>query len=244
VTPGTERGTGRIRRTQQPRARETVERLLAAAQRIVERDGFDAATVPAIAAEAGVAVGTVYKRFPDKDALIRSLFVQFFERSRAANREALDPTHWTGCPAATIVARVADGMVSSYHRHRRLLSGLLGFAETHADPRFRRIAREMSEEGLRGLETLLLTRRDEIGHERPDEAVRFGLLVFGISLRGLLLRDHPPAHAFSKDPARLRDELTRTLLAYLDVARTTLPRRSSALPVARVRRALGDRTNG
>jgi AcrR family transcriptional regulator len=213
----TTRRAASIRPLQQPRAQDTVDRLLAAAEWIVDHDGLDAATVPAIAERADVAVGTVYKRFPDKDALLRNLYMRFFERSRASNRAALDPARWTGCSAAVILTRVVDGMVRGYVQHRRLLAGLLRFSETHPDLRFRRIARTMSEEGLRGLETLLLARRGDIGHEHPERAVRFGLLSFALTLRGLVLTDHPPAHAFSKDPAKLGAELARALLAYLKV---------------------------
>lgn len=50
-------------------------RLLDAASRVIARDGLDA-PVPAIAAEAGVGIGTVYREFPSKEALIAALAVE------------------------------------------------------------------------------------------------------------------------------------------------------------------------
>ena len=50
-------------------------RLLDAAGRVIARDGLDA-PVPAIAAEAGVGIGTVYREFPSKEALIAALAVE------------------------------------------------------------------------------------------------------------------------------------------------------------------------
>lgn len=45
------------------------EAILSAARSVFARDGLDGATLRAIAAEAGVAVGTVYLHYPGKEAL-------------------------------------------------------------------------------------------------------------------------------------------------------------------------------
>ena len=50
-------------------------RLIAAAERVIARDGLDA-PVPVIAAEAGVGIGTVYREFPSKEALIAALALE------------------------------------------------------------------------------------------------------------------------------------------------------------------------
>jgi AcrR family transcriptional regulator len=49
------------------------EKILAAAATVFARRGLDA-TLDEVALEAGVGVGTVYRRFPDKDTLIAALF--------------------------------------------------------------------------------------------------------------------------------------------------------------------------
>jgi AcrR family transcriptional regulator len=49
------------------------EKILAAAATVFARRGLDA-TLDEVALEAGVGVGTVYRRFPDKDTLIGALF--------------------------------------------------------------------------------------------------------------------------------------------------------------------------
>jgi AcrR family transcriptional regulator len=52
-------------------------RLLAAALDLFETRGFDGVAVPEIAAKAGVAVGTVYRYFQTKDALVNALYRQW-----------------------------------------------------------------------------------------------------------------------------------------------------------------------
>lgn len=71
-------------------------RILAAAARVFAERGLDV-SLDDIAAAAGVGVGTVYRRFPDKDALIDALFEDRIAEVEQAARDALaieDP--WDG----------------------------------------------------------------------------------------------------------------------------------------------------
>jgi AcrR family transcriptional regulator len=60
------------RRREQAAATRAV--ILEAAQRLFERDGYSATTIAAVAAEAGVAVKTVYVAFETKSGLLRALW--------------------------------------------------------------------------------------------------------------------------------------------------------------------------
>lgn len=60
----------------QDRARRSIARILEAAHVVLRRDGSEAATTVAIAAEAGVAVGSLYHYFPNKEAVILALYEQ------------------------------------------------------------------------------------------------------------------------------------------------------------------------
>jgi AcrR family transcriptional regulator len=71
-------------------------RILEAAREVFADRGFDA-SLDQIAAHAGVGVGTVYRRFPDKDTLIDALFEDRIGEVAAAGQRALtasDP--WQG----------------------------------------------------------------------------------------------------------------------------------------------------
>lgn len=70
-------GTGKRRYDSSRRraqAEATRSDILAAAQRLFERDGYAATTMEAIAAEAGVALKTVYVVFETKSGLLRALW--------------------------------------------------------------------------------------------------------------------------------------------------------------------------
>jgi AcrR family transcriptional regulator len=58
---------------EQDRSRATVEAIVAAAARILVRDGYDAFTTNRVAEKAGVSIGSLYQYFPNKDALLGEL---------------------------------------------------------------------------------------------------------------------------------------------------------------------------
>jgi AcrR family transcriptional regulator len=198
----------------QERSRRTRDRLLDAAEAVLARDGLDGATVPAIARKAGVAVGSVYRRFPDKDALMRGVYERFFRDGTAINRWGLAPEQWQGMDAATAVRHLVAGMVRGYRLKKPLWRALLLYGETHADPEFRRRALELREETFRLVGDLIVARATEVGHPRPRDAVVFALSVMRMALQGFVL--HEEREMAMTDEA-LTDELTRLVAGYLGV---------------------------
>jgi len=63
--------------------------ILRAARGIFARDGLDGATLRAIAAEAGIAVGTVYLHYPSKEALYADLLAGSLAELLKSLREAV-----------------------------------------------------------------------------------------------------------------------------------------------------------
>src|SRR3954452_16200856 len=84
------------RTTERALARRTAvrERILHAALTIVAREGFGAAQVAAVAGEAGVATGTVYRHFTSK----ADLFAEVFRRAAQHEVDAVNATAtlWIG----------------------------------------------------------------------------------------------------------------------------------------------------
>jgi AcrR family transcriptional regulator len=71
-------------------ATTTRDRLLAAAQGLMEEDGYGAASVVAIAERAGVASGTLYRHFASKEELFVEVFRFVCAREERAMRAASD----------------------------------------------------------------------------------------------------------------------------------------------------------
>src|SRR5882757_5634719 len=72
------------------------EKILHAAREIFGQRGLGV-TLDDVARHAGVGVGTVYRRFPTKEALVRALFEQDLEmRQGSAERALTHPDPWQG----------------------------------------------------------------------------------------------------------------------------------------------------
>lgn len=77
-------------------AQRNRERILLAAHDVFATRGF-AATLDDVAHHAGVGVGTVYRRFPTKEALIEALFAERLEDLVSLAEDALAlPSGWDG----------------------------------------------------------------------------------------------------------------------------------------------------
>lgn len=77
----------------------TRERLLQAAQELIEEGGYGAATVAAIAGRAGVASGTLYRHFPSKEQLFVELFRSVCSREERAMQAAAEQMNGAGAVA-------------------------------------------------------------------------------------------------------------------------------------------------
>jgi AcrR family transcriptional regulator len=145
--------------TSERRLRKDAERnrrrILEAAQELFAERG-QAVTLNEIARHAGVGVGTVYRRFPDKDELIEGLFEQRIDRLAEILDGALaNPDPWRGFVdffEASLEEQAAD---------RGLQQLMLGAAGA-----YERIAK--ARERLQPLVTRLVERARDAGQLRAD----------------------------------------------------------------------------
>jgi AcrR family transcriptional regulator len=81
-------------------ARRNRERVIAAAGVVFAEHGRDA-QMDDVAKRAGVGVGTVYRHFPTKEALVEALAIDRFEKILATGKEALlNPDPWAAFEGA------------------------------------------------------------------------------------------------------------------------------------------------
>ncbi len=82
------------------------ERILAAALELFAEQGFHGAPTSAIAARAGIGVGTIYRYFKDKDDLIQQLFRQLHQSFRLRLTADLSPEQPVRARFITIFSRL------------------------------------------------------------------------------------------------------------------------------------------
>src|SRR3954453_4065924 len=100
----------------------TQDRIFAAGTRLLEEGGAEALTVAAVAAAAGVAVGSVYRRFGDKERLLGAIHAHSAEEFRAEFRQRLSESSLTAAtPAAQVIAATVPAVAETLRHHAPLL---------------------------------------------------------------------------------------------------------------------------
>jgi len=204
----------------QARSRKSLARLLKAAVEVLNKDGLEGATIPRIAARAGLSPGTVYRRFPDKDALLREVCLRLLDENYRNSKALFTTERWKTMSLAEMSRSVIAITLKGHHLHRGLLRALLFFTLQHPDAAFVRKSEELEWRTFRDVGDLLLTRRSEIRHPDPEAAVRFALLIVGIAAQGVLVLPRNPKDFSRLVPdveAQLESELPKMFLRYLGV---------------------------
>ncbi|BBC31005.1 TetR-family transcriptional regulator [Streptomyces graminofaciens] len=124
---------------QQARSRLTQQRILEAGTALLEEGGTEALTVAAVAARAGVSVGSVYRRFAGKDRLIAALQYDMIDQFRNDIIRRFTPLH---TDPTVLVASAVAGLTETFQAHARLMRVFITAGTT--DPAVARIGSEAS----------------------------------------------------------------------------------------------------
>ena len=202
----------------QARSRESLARLLQATLEVLDRFGVEGTTIPRIAAHAGVSPGTIYRRFRNKDALLREVCLRMLEENHRHTNESLTAERCRNKSLAEIARLVIAGTLQGQRAHRGRLRALLFFTLQHPDSAFVRRSQELQEKTFRHVAELLLTRRHEVRHPHPETAVRFAMLMVGLAAQGTIILPHNPSslNRFLPEIDRqVERELPRMFLRFL-----------------------------
>jgi len=108
------------------KARATFESLLAAAERLLHEQGVPALNSTAVAAEAGVATGTFYSYFADKDAVLAALFARGLDDIGAAVRRLLTADALLDHGLQVTLTAAVDAVLAGYRQHSTVIRAALG----------------------------------------------------------------------------------------------------------------------
>lgn len=210
----------RFRPPQQTRSQETLDRILDAAERVLEEKSFTEATLAEIMERAGVTVGAFYRRFPDKDALLHLLDERFFHQMQERANALLDPSHWQGASVAEILTEFARTAVEVYVAKRGVARSV--FLRARVDPVIQATGRQINAHIIERLRSLLLdpTRRREVTHPDPERAIALGFMMFYGALRETTVFGEVWPEHRQLVGENLGDEMAHLYLSYLGVGDT------------------------
>jgi AcrR family transcriptional regulator len=205
---------------QQARSRESTRKLLKAAAEVLGQHGLEGTTIPRIAQHAGLTPGAVYRRFPDKDALLETVIIGILVRQDERLRVALTPAMARQIPLAVFAEQLISSMLVSYRANAALLRALRQFTQGRDHTSFYKKVNRLEMHTYQYVVELFLVRREEVKHPDPQMAVSFALMTLTSTLIELILVDHDLKNwqaVIPKDDQSLKRELLRTFLSYLGI---------------------------
>lgn len=143
---------------QQKRSQAAMERILAAAQQLITEEGVAGFTLTAVAARAGVAVGTVYQRFANKEDLLVSAQQRWLDEVARTQREQFLPAAAQQPDFVRAVSLYAQQLTALFRDHADLVREFVVHAA--AVPALREAAQQRLDQ--------LAQERCEVFMARPD----------------------------------------------------------------------------
>ncbi len=202
-----------VTRPKQARSERTLQRILDAAERLIEEKGLADASIPEIVRRADSSVGGFYARFKDKNELLRALEERFFRDVSLRVDLLADATRWKAARLAEIVRACSAELVRIARAHRNLIAAFLHRAtideETRAEAlRFRASVAQR-------IGRLVLERPEPLDHPQPELAVDLGVQFAFAMMLQLVLVGEVRAGGRSLSDAELEVELARNFQRYI-----------------------------
>ena len=202
----------------QARSRESLGRLMKAAREILNEKGLEGATVPRVAARAGLSPGSVYRRFPNMDALMRAVVLETREALDAAVVSGLTPELAERLSLQAFATAMVRHSLASQRQNAGMLRAMLQFTLSHKNAAFKQRIAELNARSLQRVADFLVLKRSEIDHPDPQKGLPIALMLVGTMLQQIIVLDAQPGLPISQ-PAFTDDEvveeLTRAFLRYL-----------------------------
>lgn len=202
-----------FRPPKQKRSRETVERILTAAETCICERGFDALRIAEVAHDAGSAVGTVYSRFADKMALLRAVQKRLHDRIEPPFLADLALEKERGGSLEEAVERVFTSLCRHFLSERELFSACM--MQAVFDPFLKEQGEEASRVRREAVSAALLVHRDQMNQPDPTLAVDVAYDTCIAVVKARLIWGEPSHFAGEFSDEVLIHELTRMVATYL-----------------------------
>lgn len=189
-----------------------MNRMLDAAESLLDAGGPDALTVDAVVRAAQTSTGSFYARFGDRQGLLVAMQDRFLERLTASLVRAFDTSTADGDLHLTI-ERLVDDFFDAFRTNRQAFVAFMVL--NRSDPSMRNRGAQASRAAGAAIAQLLESHRSEVSH--PDPALAADVVyrtLFAMATQTVMFDDHEITNRQYTDQSRAR-ETTTLLLAYL-----------------------------
>lgn len=208
------RPLARVAEPRQNRSRIVMKKIVKSTLSLLNEKRFEDISVSEIARRAGVAVGTVYTRFPSKDQLLLHLFdTVVIENVRSG----------VGVSPARSGEESLEGFLQSFFwslrnafvEHQAILRPLTLVARSSRDSDLGRFVRTLNATMHPKISAAIMRHRRCIKHPQPEVAVHLAILWAGAALREKCLYGEPVSTLANLTDKAFVKEIVRGVLAYL-----------------------------
>jgi AcrR family transcriptional regulator len=199
----------------QARSRRTEVALSRAAQRLLAERPFEEITVEDLTRRAGVAVGTFYRRFRNKRALLHLADMGFIDDCLAAFDEAMSDERTRRKKLEEIVRAYVTVMITSFRRHRGAILQVLRNADPADRAEYASRAKAFNDHVHGRFRELLRRHAASISHPDLETALNLAIFFASAAARDAVWRDSLRAYPIAVDDDRLVTEIVRAFLSYL-----------------------------
>lgn len=207
-----------LRQPLQERSRRTLERLLAATERLLRSRRFEDVGVGEIVRAARTSVGAFYARFRDKQALLPELYARYdrdLGRRLASAERRLAARDLEG-----VAAWIARELLRVFRERTNLMRALALHARTSPDA-IDAATRARRKEQTSVFVRALLAHRARIRHADPERAVEQALFFAVSALREkALFAEATHAASLELSDAELVRACARLIVSYLTLEET------------------------
>lgn len=197
----------------QRRSRESLERLIEAAEAQLSAEGLEAFTVASVVNRANLSVGAFYARFPDKTALLHAAQDHFHNRLEPAIHAEMRQRAQHAHTLAEAVACTIDTLFAHVTGEHELSRAFM--ASSVFDPVLRARGERVNRERREVFASILLAHSDEIGHSDPALAVGVAYTMYAAVVRGALVFGPQHELYYEISNRTVMRELTKALTLYL-----------------------------
>jgi AcrR family transcriptional regulator len=202
----------------QARSRESETKLIKATVEVLGQYGLEGATVPRVAEYAGLTPGTIYRRFPDKNALLERCILRILEDQLAHLKKVLTAEVVQQSSLQALIEGITRMMLASYRKNATLIRALRQFVHASDHLAFKRQAVQLQNGTIDHLSDVLMTHQKHMRHPHPKSALTMAFLMVSATLAELVVAGDNGEKLQSLVPTDdqfLERELARMFLSYI-----------------------------
>ncbi|HLA80061.1 MAG TPA: TetR/AcrR family transcriptional regulator [Thermoleophilia bacterium] len=197
----------------QKRSRESLERILEAAEEQIRAEGLESLTIADVVRGAGLSVGAFYSRFPDKTALLHAVQERFHNKIEPLIHQELSAPPEDGETLEGAVNRSIDVLIKYVVGERELSRAFM--MSSVFDPILRSRGEQVNQARRETLVSVLMAHSAGIGHPDPVLAIGMAYAMYAAVVREVLMFGAQHELYYNIPSCTIFSELKEALALYL-----------------------------